>query len=124
MPARQRNGADALRHVRHGVQHQLGHSRKRRRQLQLGRHEAAPQEAALRNQASKRLSQNGSEDGRLEFGTGYAMFNIIPFMTTTKWASAGGKPKTTIRAPLVQTGLDVGHVHIWFDLTFEVTIGN
>ena len=57
MPARQRNGADALRHVRHGVQHQLGPGRQRRRQLELGRHEAAPQEAALRNQESKSLSQ-------------------------------------------------------------------
>ena len=86
MPARQRNGAGALRHVRHGVQHQLGLGRQRRRQLELGRHEAAPQEAALRNQESKRLSQNGSRRrviSRLVCLKSYAIFMAISSFSLT-----------------------------------------
>ena len=57
MPARQRNRANALRHVRHGVQHQLGLGRHRHQQLELRLHEAALQEAA-QNPSEQELEQN------------------------------------------------------------------
>ena len=64
MPARRRNGGNALKHVRHGVQHQLGLGRHRHQHPELRVHEAALQEAG-QTQSEQELEPKrlGNESG-------------------------------------------------------------